>query len=280
MSAEPAPPASRDPELHRRLQRWVAASLISPEQAHAIEELELRAALGARARTPLLTEALIYVGGSLAVSAAVALLAPRWEELAIGARTAALAVGCAVTFLIGLLARRSEDPAMARVTSVAWAATMALSGWLAGQIAADLLDLHGRVPTVAFGLGASLVGAALYAVHPRALQQAALAIGLLSLAESALGGDPRGILVGWGLGGGARGMLVAWGLGAAWALAGGLGALGVFVHALRTLAELFGDTAAMPIALLTAGAVALALALGYARRERRSLRPSPPRSPS
>lgn len=322
MSAGTAPPAARDPALHRQLQRWVEASLITSEQADSIEELESRAAPSTAARTPLLTEALIYVGGGLAGSAAAALLGPRWQDLAVAARTAAIAVGCAVTFLIGLLLRRSEDPAMARVTSVAWAAATGLSGWLAGQIVTDVLQLHGRVPGVAFGLGTSLVGAALYAVRPRALQQIAFAIGVLSLAGSAAGG-------------GTEGLVVVWGLGAAWALAGGLGVLrppiaglvggpivalwaplqlepalgmwlglataigltivgvamhrpvmlglgafGVFVHALRTLTELFGDTAAMPIALLTAGTVALVLGLGYARRERRNLRPSPPRSPS
>jgi hypothetical protein len=60
----------------------------------------------------------------------------------------------------------------------------------------------------------------------------------------------------------------------------GLGGVGLFGYLVGVLADRFGGTAAMPIALLLAGAVVFALALGYARRSGRAAIRTAPRSPS
>ncbi len=60
----------------------------------------------------------------------------------------------------------------------------------------------------------------------------------------------------------------------------GLGGVGLFGYLVAVLADAFGGTAGMPIALLLAGAIVLALALGYARRSGRVATRTAPRSPS
>jgi len=60
----------------------------------------------------------------------------------------------------------------------------------------------------------------------------------------------------------------------------GLGGLGLFLYLVWVLADRFGTTGGLPLALLVTGALVLVLALVSARRSDRTVRPSPPRSPS
>lgn len=60
----------------------------------------------------------------------------------------------------------------------------------------------------------------------------------------------------------------------------GFGTVGVFAYLIRVLVHLFGDTAAMPITLLIAGAVVIGLAVWLARRSTRAISRSARRSPS
>lgn len=60
----------------------------------------------------------------------------------------------------------------------------------------------------------------------------------------------------------------------------GFGTVGVFAYLIRVLVHLFGDSAAMPVALLVAGAIVIAVAIGLARRSARDASRSARRSPS
>ncbi|HET9722390.1 MAG TPA: DUF2157 domain-containing protein [Actinomycetota bacterium] len=60
----------------------------------------------------------------------------------------------------------------------------------------------------------------------------------------------------------------------------GFGTVGVFGYLIRVLVRLFGDTAAMPVALLVAGAIVIAVAVWLARRSTPDVSRSARRSPS
>jgi hypothetical protein len=207
---------SIDPALRRRLHRWVAASLLTPEEADAIEAFEAAAVrerpAGPRGVPPL-TEALVYVGAALAAAAAAVLLGDRWEDLTPVVRSTAVGVAALLAFVAGLLLHRSDDPALIRITSLAWLAAVGLSGWLAWLIAYDVLDLRGRVPALASGVTITLVGAALYAIQRRALQQVAMCIGLLIVAGAAFAE------------GRAAAAVAVWAVAVAWTVVGALGLL-------------------------------------------------------
>ncbi len=314
-----------DPVLHAQLRRWVARSLITTEEAEAIEAFERASAPTVAAeprRMPLLTEALVYVGAALAAAAAVVLLADRWEDLRSAVRVAAVGAACIVTLGAGLLLRRSSDPAMARVTSVAWFVAVGLFGWMTWLVAYDLLELRGRVPALIAGVAVTVLGGALYAQLRRGLQQFAMVAGLMTVAGASVGEGTGAMLAVWAVavawtlvgvlgllqperaalvGGpavaiwsplampGDVGMWLGLATGVALIVVGvtrrepillGFGAFGVFVHLLRLLGRFFAGTAVMPIALLVAGAVVLALAVLYARRSGRGPTRTAPRSPS
>jgi hypothetical protein len=318
-------PPPIDPALHEKLHRWVAASIISPAEADAIQAFEARPLEAEPRRVPMITEALAYVGAALAAAAAVVLLGDRWEELTPGVRVAAIGAGAVVAFAAGALVRRSSDPAMVRLTSVLWAVATGLFGWLAWLVAHDLLEHRGSVPALACGIAITVLGAALYAALRQALQQIALFAGILTTVGASLGEGTDTSLAVWTVGvtwlvlgairrlpperaafiGGS--VVVLWapialtdggegfgmwlGLATAVALVVasltlhetvllGFGTVGVFGYVIGVLVRLFGDTAAMPIALLVAGAIVIAVAIGLSRRSTRDASRSARRSPS
>jgi len=309
-----------DPRLHAMLHRWVAESLLTLAEADAIEAFEARESKVAPRRIPLLTEALVYVGAALAAAAAAVLLGERWDDLTPAARAASVAVAFLVMVVAGWALRGSEDPALARVTSVAWFVATGLFGWLVWIIAYDVLDHRGRVPALVAGVAIATLGGALYLVLRRGLQQIAMLVGVLMIAGASFGEGSGTMIAVWvvavawivagglgllppkditfvggpvvalwtplALGAGDVGMWLGLGTGIALVVAGvathesvllGFGAVGVFAYVMRVLVRLFGDTAAMPIALLVAGVVVLVLAVVYARRSgtTRSARRSP-----
>jgi len=207
---------SVDPTLHRKLHRWVDASLITSEEADAIETFEVSAVRERPAEpqgVPLLTEALVYVGAALAAAAAAVLLGDQWENLTPAVHAMAVGLAALLAFAAGLLLHRSDDPALIRITSLAWLAAAGLSGWLAWLIAYDVLDLRGRVPALVAGVTIAVVGAALYALQRRALQQFAMCLGLLIVAGASFAE------------GRAAAMVAVWGVAVGWTAVGALGLL-------------------------------------------------------
>ena len=163
--------------LHDRLARWEAASLISHDEAAAIERFELERSTGF-ALTPLVVEALAYLGGALALAATIVVLADRWNDLAAGTRVAVMAGGSLICLVSGLLLRRSREPAIDRLTGVLWGVAVGLAGWCGWLVAYDVLDMRGRPPSAIGGATAAALGAVLYALRRRTIQQLALLIGL------------------------------------------------------------------------------------------------------
>jgi hypothetical protein len=311
-----------DPKLHTMLQRWVTQSLITPTEADAIEAFEGRETTRAQRGVPLLTEALIYVGAALAAAAAAVLLGQRWDDLTPVTRAVSAGTASVVALTAGWALHRGKDPTFARAASVAWLVATGLSGWLAWLIAYDVLGHRGRVPALAAGVTMAVLGAFLYLVLRRGLQQIAVLVGVLTVVGASFGEGSDvmvavwAVAVAWIVAGGFGllppkdiafvcgpvvalwaplaldvgdvGMWLGLGTGIGLVVAGvalhqsvllGFGAFGVFAYVIRVLVRLFGDTAAMPIALLAVGVIVLVLAVTYARRSGReptqSARPRP-----
>ncbi len=303
-SSEPGPSS-----LHDHIDRWVEATIISRDEAEAIERFETEHP-GRPATTPLVVEALAYLGGALALAAATVVLSrTTW---AAGVWEAALGAGATICFVSGWLLRRSEEPAIGRLVDVLWGVAVALAGWCAGLVAYDLFDLRGRPLGVICGAVATAFGLVLYAQRRRMIQQLAVFVGLLitveqlvlsqlshSLITVVLGAG--WVVLGW------RELVVprrpALWFGSAAAMIGGmiapdpiglalglivavlliaasvilrepvmlaLGVLGLFESLIRTIWHYFHGSTAMPIALVVAGGVVFAAALVLARRTRRT----------
>ncbi len=213
-----------DPRLHERLHRWVAASLITPDEADAIEAFEAAATAGrpaagatfrgpvAERRIPLVTEALAYVGAALAAGAAGVLLGDRWEELTPAVRVACVGVAGAAAFVGGLLLRPSDEPAIRRLTGVLWLASAGLAAFLAWLVAHDVLELGGSAPTLVTGVVTTVAGGGLYAARRAGAQQVAPFLGLLLVAGASA---PEGVPA----------MLAVWSVAVAWTVAGIVGLL-------------------------------------------------------
>lgn len=166
------------PTLHEHVERWVAAAIISQDEAEAIERFETEQPARPES-TPLVVEALAYLGGALALAAAIVVLNRTWSDLAAAIRVGALAAGAAICFVSGWLLRRSEEPAIDRLVDVLWGVAVALAGWCGWLVAYDLFDMRGRPPAAIGGVAATALGLVLYALRRRMIQQLALLVGLL-----------------------------------------------------------------------------------------------------
>jgi hypothetical protein len=210
-------------ELDRRLDVWVAAGLISAEQASAIAAHEAShpgveaaeateghptevgpaalvvpaapaapgtdAATSARAKPGSTTgpEAIGYVGAALALGAIVLLVENLWTQLVTGGRLTMLVLLTGLLFGAGLYARRSSSPAMQRLSSVLFTGTIAGVAWIAATVASDVAGLRGERVGVAVGAAATTVAIPLYVMRNRALIQLAVLASVLTLLVSILG---------------------------------------------------------------------------------------------
>jgi hypothetical protein len=203
-----------------RLDAWVDAGLVSPEQAARIIAFEAdgsrhtgwspavegasrdalqrtsatRSGSASQNRTSI-AEAIGYVGAALALGAISLLLGQLWADLLVGGRLALVGVLTVAVFGAGLGLRGSSQPAMQRLTSVLLTATVAGVGWFAAVVADDVLELSWDATGASVGAAMLVVAAALYLWRGGALLQlATLASAVLtagmSLSLSTLTPDP------------------------------------------------------------------------------------------
>ena len=193
--------------LTERLDSWVEAGLVSPEQAERIAsfediraehtgfspatpgDLDLDRRPDAPSRTTVtaapprppradrdrtsLAEAIGYVGASLALGAVALLLGELWADLLVGGRLTLVGVLTVAVFGAGLALRGAERGAMRRLTSVLFAAGVAGVGWFAGVVAGDLLDLRWAQTGLSVGGSMLVVAGVLYLWRGGALLQLA-----------------------------------------------------------------------------------------------------------
>lgn len=256
-------------DLDGQLRRWVAAGLISAEQAERIAASETARLPAPRPGEPtaprgpsLVVEALGYLGGVLILAAGALLVGQLWQDLSALTRLALLVVVAAVLVGAGLAVPPRLGPAGTRLRTVLWSLSVLASAGALGVLGSDVLDWREEdVALLAFG-GASAIAAALWWVTRTGLLQAALLVTLGGVTASvAFRVTDDESVAG----------LAVWLLGAAWL---GLGTAGV-LHPRRTaqvlgaVAALFGvqvttdTTWGLALALATVAAlIALAMLLG------------------
>ncbi len=186
--------------LHDRLAAWVAADLISADQADRIAEHERahtvnttgppeRAAGRRRGRGRSVTspaEAIGYVGAALALGAIALILSDLWLELLVAGRLALVGVLTLALLGGGLALRDASSPAMQRLTSVLLAASVLGVGWFALVVASDLVDLGDPSVGVTVGVAMLVAGVPLYAWKRRLLLQLVVLGSVLLTAVSSL----------------------------------------------------------------------------------------------
>jgi hypothetical protein len=189
-----------DPALHRRLHAWVDHSLITEQEADAIEAYEESLPSARPRRVPLATEALAYMGIALGAAAAAVLLGREWEDLSTTVRIVCVGAGALVLFLAGLPLARSKEPVYARLGSVLWLASTGLVAWFTWLVAYDGFDARGNVPACVAGAAMALVAGAMFAVTRRELQQIGLLIGLVMFGAAIFADPIPSSTVAWAIG--------------------------------------------------------------------------------
>jgi hypothetical protein len=169
-------PAAPDP-LQPALARAVAAGIVTPEQADAI------AALGTgpdpSGRRAVAAEVLGYLGGALAVVAALLLGREVWEELGALVRVLLLAVVTAAVLVAGTALGGRDGPA-GRLGGFLWAAAVAALAGTIGVAATDLFAVPFDVATVLSAGGALLLAASLWWRRREVLQHVATFVAALA----------------------------------------------------------------------------------------------------
>lgn len=195
-------------DLENSLGEWVAAGLISADQAAAIRTHEGLAA--PERRVPLIAEVLGYLGGSLAIIAAIILVQQFWADMETWARL--LLVGAAtVAFLAaGWFIRPVANAAVRRLSSFLWAlGSVGVALWF-GLFADDVFATREESTALIAAVATLVVALLLYRLATTALQQIVVAGATVAVALSALAHLERLPVEFYGL--------AVWGLGIAWLL--------------------------------------------------------------
>jgi hypothetical protein len=194
--------------LEEMLGRWRDAGLLSAEQARLI--LEMEQAEPRPTKTALVAEILGYLGGALALVAAIVLVGQFWTQLEVWARIALIGVTAAFVGGVAYALGGSASAAIVRLSAFLHVlSTLALAVFV-GLLLAEVADASEEV-TLTWAAGSALVNSAwLWWRRKGTLQQAALFVALAVTAMSALNlfDALEAEFAGLGL----------WGLGLAWGL--------------------------------------------------------------
>jgi len=159
------------PPLRDLLDRAVATGILSPEQAAAVAALDGPPA-GRGRRGAVLAEVLGYVGGALAVVAALFLGAELWDELGPWPRTLLLAA-VAAACLAGGAALGGRDGPTGRLGGFLWAAAVVAAAGTVGVGVDGLLHARPGTSALVAAIAALAVAALLWWRRPAVLQHVA-----------------------------------------------------------------------------------------------------------
>lgn len=179
-----------------KLDEWVDQGLLDPLEADRIVDYE-RAEHPRVETAPIATEALGYVGGVLAVIAALLLLGPDWNERTVAFHLTVTATAALATAVGGWLALVQQEPALDRLGAFLWAASVAAGWGLAGVVSAEVLELSGARAVLVAAAAAAVYASLLYLTRASAPQQLALFITSMVAAQSALALPEGGVDMFW-----------------------------------------------------------------------------------
>ncbi len=169
---------------------WVAAGLISAEQAELIRHHEQPGEAAPAPRLPLVAEVAAYIGSVLALMGGAAVVGPEWEGLALIGRLG-LALGLSVVgFLTGTWLVRLAEDGTTRLGSFLW--TIGTGGIALATVALvqEMSAEEGGATALVAGLTVLAVSIGLWRNLDRPLQLvtagAGFAIGLAGLSDLTL----------------------------------------------------------------------------------------------
>jgi hypothetical protein len=172
-------------DLERRLSTWVERGLITSDQAQAIREAEETAPSDPRGPS-LAATALGYLGASVALVGGIVAVSREWSEMGTAARLAVSAGATLAVFAAGLLARRSDHPALRALDGFLWFLSAAGAGFTAGLVGHDALGLEARSFFLMGGLAVAAWALPLWRIRPGTLLELAFVAGLATVLEAAL----------------------------------------------------------------------------------------------
>jgi uncharacterized membrane protein len=192
------------------LERWVAAGLISDDQAHAIVDYEqAERAKRPKPRISPAIEALAYLGAVLLAVGAAMLVGQFWDRLGTGGHLGVLGIATVATGAVGVVVGES-DPVTWRLRGFLWALSAAAFAAVAGLFTFEVLDMSGQPVALATAGCGAVVSGAYWQLRNRPLQHLLTFVGI---AVSV------GVTIFWigGAGTDAAIGLTLWVLGALWA---------------------------------------------------------------
>jgi hypothetical protein len=250
--------SSVDSQLQSELDRWVAAAVITTDQAEAIRRIEAERAaqVSTAGRIPLVAQALGFLGGALAAIAGIVATSRFWDHFATGTRLGVVAVVAALLVAAGALVRRGDEPALENLGSFLWLVATGAAAFWGGLLGNDVLHWRGPDVAVAIGVVALTVGVVLWLWRPAPLQHLAT-FAALAITVGGVAGQVEHV-------GGVDVGITLWALGLTWAVLGWNDVVGP-----APLAYALGSAVAMGGVMAVAGesswgdalAIATALAL-------------------
>jgi len=160
-------------ELRSRLDRWVAAGAIDRTQADTILAVEAAHEPPAARGRAIAAEALGYVGGTLALVAAVVIGAGRFSGLSTAGKSTFLVVVTAALLAAGWWLRTAAGATPRRLGSLLWFLSVACCAGL-GEVWSDSLSDDRLDDGLLDAAMALVLAAVLWFVERRVLQQVAL----------------------------------------------------------------------------------------------------------
>jgi hypothetical protein len=187
-----------DPEAHKPsaplplsslVEAWVAAGVISPDQARRMTSTSYGDVMVAVDQTPreshsrrtraVAMEALGYIGGVVVLVSSLLIMNLYWPDLSDGARTTVVGLASAALLGAGFATSARLGDVGVRLRSVLWlVATGAFAGFLA-LLTADVLDLDSADAAVLASAGTAAGASVLWWFHRHLPQQMATMVALM-----------------------------------------------------------------------------------------------------
>lgn len=209
----PVPPAvpQHDHRLAADVASWVSDGIISEEQGRRILARTPAAPRSEPSGSPIVAEALGYLGGVVVVVGGLLIGARYWAEIGVPARLAVLAAVAVGLATAGNLVPSRLGEAAHRLRSVLWTCSLAASAATLAVVAVDVLDLSGQRVALLVSAGTAVLALLLHRRDGSLLLQLATGVAVLATAGSA-----AAVLVEPESAPGAA----IWAVGAAWAILG------------------------------------------------------------
>lgn len=167
------------PTRESALRRWVAAGLLSDDQAEAIERFEtMRLASMPRPRVSPAIEGLAYVGGALLAVGAGMLVSRFWEAMGAAGHLSVIGVATIVSGVVGAVIGEAE-PVARRLRGFLWMLCSIGSGAFAGLVVHDVFDRIGEPVALTTAATTAVVSGALWFLRDRPLQHVVTFVGLV-----------------------------------------------------------------------------------------------------